>query len=78
MRKRKEESRSEPVTKPCPICDDPLDQDGLCGGNRRCPKSCTHEQNSACMEIVKLVLGGKLSELSGQERIKEILNPVPF
>ena len=41
-------------------------------------RSCTREENDACMEIVKLILGKKLSELAGQERIQEILNPVPF
>jgi len=42
-------------------------------------RGCTREENDACMEVVKLVLGKKLSEPEGQERIKEILNPeVPF
>jgi len=42
-------------------------------------RPCTREQNDACMKIVKLVLGGKLSQPEGQERIKEILHPeVPF
>jgi len=40
---------------------------------------CTREENDACMEVVKLILGGKLAECEGQERIKEILHPdVPF
>jgi len=42
-------------------------------------RACTREENDACMEVVKLILGKKLSELEGQERIKEILHPeVPF
>lgn len=42
-------------------------------------RACTKEENDACMEIVKLVLAKKLSELAGQERIAGILHPeVPF
>jgi len=40
---------------------------------------CTNEENKACMKVVLLVLDRKLSEVEGQERIKEILHPeVPF
>jgi len=42
-------------------------------------RMCTPEENKACLGIVMLVLGKKLSEAEGQERIKEILHPeVPF
>jgi len=41
-------------------------------------KACTPEQNMACMMVVQAVLDKKISELRGQERIQEILNPVPF
>ena len=42
-------------------------------------RMCTHEENQACMGVVKLVLAGKLAEVEGHEKIKEILHPeVPF
>jgi len=80
VRKDKGSGSKQPAKpKTCPICEGVLDLDGLCRGNYRCSHSVTHEQNIACMEVVKLVLGGKLAECEGQERIKEILHPdVPF
>ncbi len=40
---------------------------------------CTPQQNIACMEVVRLVLDGKLAQVEAQERIQGILHPeVPF
>jgi len=75
----KDKPTKESLPKRCPICEGVLDLDGLCRGNYRCSQSVTHEQNIACMEVVKLVLGGKLAECEGQERIARILAPdLPF
>ncbi len=42
-------------------------------------KACTYEQNEACIEIVRQVLDGKLSEIVAQDRIQGILHPeIPF
>ncbi len=41
-------------------------------------RECTPEENKACMQVYKLVLSLRLSVPEGQERIQDILNPVPF
>jgi len=39
---------------------------------------CTKDENRRCMEVVMDVLNKRITEPEGQERIQEILNPVPF
>ncbi len=41
-------------------------------------KACTPDQNKACALIVDKVLAGELKEPEAQEKIQDILNPVPF
>ncbi len=41
-------------------------------------RECTGEENDACMTVVVLLLGKKLTISEAQERIQEILNPCPF
>ncbi len=76
---KERKDKAEPILKRCPICNKVLDLNGLCGGNFKCPESCTDEQNQECMKVIKLVLAGKIAECEGQERIQGILHPeVPF
>ncbi len=76
---KKADPKPAPILKRCPICNKVLDLNGLCGGNFKCPESCTDEQNQECMAVIKLVLAGKIAECEGQERIQGILHPeVPF
>ncbi len=61
----------------------PGDQYDAVGGHwlriGKAQEVCTPQQNEACIAVVLDVLNRRISELAGQERIKEILHPlVPF